>query len=371
MVFIQKYKHALAIIALIAGSGASVAGLQAYDLHQHQLANEEYAAKLFSSVEFSDKYDNLECKDEKLDSTVLLNAELNSEIEATIYPQHIDLTKPGQKQVDFLLKYKDDLGTVHRDIRTKKIDVVDKTPPNIDLSSDSVEMWQYDSFNAADYIAAVKDGADGDLALADELGPGKYTVSSDVDTNTPGNYTVTVKASDMSGNEQEKSFAVAVYQMPAAQPAYNDAASNAYYSGYSGGYSGGYSDYGYSSYSAPSYASNGTNFDAYWGVTSYHDADAQSIVDSGGIAAIGVDYFHHNTSDFMNQFMNTQAGDTVTLNGTTYTCTGIGHGYSDGYSIYSDSGEDIYLNGSPHVITCDGSPGTDQRWIMYLEETGN
>lgn len=354
MISFKKYEHILVIIALLGGSAASVKGLQALELHQHQKANEEYAAALFSSVKFTDAYDNLECKDEPLNSTVLLSEELNAEMDPIIYPQNIDLSKPGTKQVDFLLRYKDDLGTMHRDIVTKKIEVTDKTPPKIELSSDAVDLWQYGGFDASKNITEVKDAVDGNLASSDELAPGKYMISSNVDTNTPGDYMVTIKAQDLSGNEMEKSFSVTVHQLPvqAVQQIANYA------------YSGGSVDY--SDYAAPAYAGGWTNFDAY-GVS--HGDDHQGIVNSGGIAAIGTDYFHHNDSAFMNQFWGTQVGDTVTLEGVDYTCTGIGHGHlsDDRTDIYSDSGEQVYLNGGTHLITCDGGPGTDQRWIMYLE----
>lgn len=366
----QRGRHIAVIIALLVGGVGSMKALYAYDLHQHQKKNEEYANELFSSVKFNDYFNSIECKKEELDAKSLLSTTMNEEIDATIYPENIDLSKPGTKQVDFLLKYKDDLGTVHRDILTKKITLRDTVKPEIEVSSDTISLWQYASFSAADYISSIQDEVDGLLEFADELSPGKYTISSDVNSNVPGDYTVTIKAQDLSGNESEKSLAVAVHQQPVAQPTYSAASNNVgytnAYSGYSGGYSGGYTDY---SYSAPSYAySNGTNFDAYWGVS--HGDDAQGIVDAGGIAAIGNDYFHHNTSDFMNQFWGTQAGDTVTIDGTTYTCTGIEHGYvgNDGATIYSDSGQDVYLDGNANLITCDGAPGTDQRWIMYLEE---
>ena len=355
----QKLKLILIAIAGMIFCTAGGAGYQWYQTEQHRAENERLADSLME-VGFNHYYDMHECSDQPFDVMNLVDTQWDESVHATIYPQTLDLSTPGEKQVNILLRFTDDLGEVHRKIYSKKIRTRDTLQPEIDITQDQVELWQYANFNPADYINGVQDIVDGNLELADELGPGKYTISSDVDTKTPGSYTVKIDAEDSSGNQKEKTLEVAVYQKPVQQvstPTYT----NTNY-GYSNYYQPSY-DYSYASYSSPAYNSVNFGYDVASG-------NSQAIIDAGGIAYQGGDYFHHNTGDFMNQFWGTQVGDTVTIGGNNYTCTGIGHGYvgDGGYTIYSDDGNEVYLDGNPNLITCDGGPGTDQRWIMYLEE---
>lgn len=352
----------------IAASSAAVltavVGVKAYEnyqLQQHRLENQRIADELMQ-MEFSDEFDTMECSADPLDASKLVFTLPPEDVTVSMYPESIDLSKPGNRSVNFFLEYKDDLQEKHRKQIAKSITVQDTAKPVIDARKEKVELWQYASFDVADYITSVKDEVSGELAKADELAPGKYTVESNVDTDTPGNYTVNIKAQDLHGNTEESSFEVAVYQQPARQT-YNNA-------GYSGGYSG------YSGYSGQSYAysGGGGGFSGY----SYADGnsmdtyqDYQSAVDAGYITRVGDDYFHHNDSAFMNQFWNTSAGDTITLNGQSYTVTGVEHGHvgANDPGIYTDSGAAAYGDGSTDLITCDGNG--DQRWIMHLQENGN
>lgn len=352
-------KAILTIVALIGGGALSINGIHSYEIYQHRMENQALADEIMQ-VEFTDEFDIMECAAEQLDVSQLVISELDEAVTLSMYPETIDLSVPGNRSVNFFLEFKDDLNEVHRKQVAKTITVQDTAKPVIDAQEGSVDLWQYAGFDASDYVNSVNDAVSGDLELADELAPGKYTISSDVDTNTAGTYTVTVKAQDYHGNTEEKSFEVAVHEKPVyQQPTYSGGGASYAYSGGGGSY---YQDPG-------SYSGGSSYFGSYYVANNVENY--QGAIDSGNIARIGEDYFHHNDSAFMNQFWNTSAGDTVTLNGINYTCTGIEHGYvgEDRRSIYTDSGNDIYVDGNPNLITCDGDG--DQRWIMHLEETGN
>ena len=119
------------------------------------------------------------------------------------------------------------------------------------------------------------------------------------------------------------------------------------------------------------YSDNVINFD---NIYNFIDVDydlvgdiAQSYVDQGYVAYMGGDYFHHNTSDFMNYFWQLEPGTKVIVGGNLYTCYGIEHGTSDTYNIFSDSGESLIENDTTEIFTCDGGYGTPKRWIARLQ----
>lgn len=352
--FIKNHSFATAAVAFLALT-SYISCAKMYEDHQHELANQEYAEQLFASVVLDDSYDVFECEDRVIDTTELMRTCMSSQLGAVISPMHVDLSLPGCTQVNYLLRYTDDLGKTHRKIVTKTLNAYDTTPPVIDLEAKTVELWEGDDFDASDYIK-VTDTVDGVIQKADEEANGKYTITSNVDTGEAGTYIVKVKAKDAAGNTNTDSFEVAVFKKPVQQVQQVQQSQSYSGSGYSSG--GGYT---------PVYYGPGsTNFDASYWVAS---GNSQEIVDAGGIAYLGDDYYHHNTSDFLSNFWNTSAGDTVTLNGINYTCTGISHGYvnDDNTAIYTDGGYCVTWDGNPDVVTCDGAPGTNQRWIMHLE----
>jgi hypothetical protein len=98
------------------------------------------------------------------------------------------------------------------------------------------------------------------------------------------------------------------------------------------------------------------------------DEETQYYVDRGYIVLCFDDYYHHNTSKFMDLFWQLKPGKTVIVGGQTYTCGTIEHGYTpdDCLSIYTDSGEKIMHSGTVELITCDGGYDTIYRWIARL-----
>ncbi|MEF9961803.1 MAG: NlpC/P60 family protein [Erysipelotrichaceae bacterium] len=75
------------------------------------------------------------------------------------------------------------------------VKVEDTTKPIIDLTESSVTLDYDEDFDAHDYVLRCYDEIDGDL---------DYSVTSDVDTKTAGDYTAKISASDKNGNTTER-----------------------------------------------------------------------------------------------------------------------------------------------------------------------
>lgn len=82
------------------------------------------------------------------------------------------------------------------------IDVQDNEAPIIELKEDYIEVDEGGNFHPEDYVNHIYDEVDGDIL--------DYDVEDGVDTSTPGEYTVSYRARDVSGNEAEATLQVVV-----------------------------------------------------------------------------------------------------------------------------------------------------------------
>ena len=92
---------------------------------------------------------------------------------------------------------------------------LDQKAPQITVSTDAVSIEAGSEFAPGSLVTSVKDETDGELPYADEEKNGSFTVRSDVNTDTPGTYTVTIIARDNAGNRSEASIAVTVKEKEA------------------------------------------------------------------------------------------------------------------------------------------------------------
>ena len=88
------------------------------------------------------------------------------------------------------------------------VTVKDTQAPEITLASDTVSIWEGSTFDPLANVTEVKDPVDGDLDKE------KLTVDNTVNTEKPGDYTVTVAAADKSGNTTDVAYAVTVKPNP-------------------------------------------------------------------------------------------------------------------------------------------------------------
>lgn len=135
----------------------------------------------------------------------------------------IDLNRVGDNLVTYSLSATDKYNQTARMQAVRKYIVKDTQAPAITMNVDSVSITEGDSFDPLSVIASVSDVVDGDLqrvdtapqllendALGRLYAQGWYQVFSDVDTNTPGEYTVTVHAVDNHGLASDTSIPVTV-----------------------------------------------------------------------------------------------------------------------------------------------------------------
>lgn len=87
----------------------------------------------------------------------------------------------------------------------KTIHVVDTQMPDVILEEEFLETKEGTEISLDDNIAGAYDPVDGDL---------EYTLETDLDTDEPGEYTVTVSAEDANGNTVSKEFYVTVKSRP-------------------------------------------------------------------------------------------------------------------------------------------------------------
>lgn len=98
-----------------------------------------------------------------------------------------------------------------------KVAVSDTTAPVIHLVQEEDTIVAGDDFDPNDYVDQVLDDVDGKLS---------YETESDVDTETPGVYSVTYRAKDNAGNETTATVTITVEEQPA--PVVQPTTSNAY-----------------------------------------------------------------------------------------------------------------------------------------------
>lgn len=86
---------------------------------------------------------------------------------------------------------------------TLEVNVKDISAPKITLSKSSVTITKGKSFNAKSYLTSAIDNKDGNVTS-------KVKISSSVNTNTPGKYTVKYTVTDAAGNTATKTLSVKV-----------------------------------------------------------------------------------------------------------------------------------------------------------------
>lgn len=141
----------------------------------------------------------------------------------TCEPSKIDTSTVGSQTITYTTSMKDSYSQeVTRDF-TLEITVHDTQSPIIEFNESSITMIEEEEFDSKENIKSITDVVDGELEYV-EAEPEKenknapfytkgwYTVTSDLDTDTPGSYTVRVKACDINGNSSELAYTVIVKQ---------------------------------------------------------------------------------------------------------------------------------------------------------------
>ncbi|MBR0229788.1 MAG: hypothetical protein IJL94_00185 [Erysipelotrichaceae bacterium] len=135
---------------------------------------------------------------------------MTSEGELTVSQETVDLMEPGKKVLEYVLTTFDEYGQKVEKKYTHEITVQDTVDPVIELKQGYTTVVVHHDFDPKENIESVTDAVTGDLPYSEELLPGTYTIESNVDCHTIGNYRVTVKAMDPNGNQTEQQFSVIV-----------------------------------------------------------------------------------------------------------------------------------------------------------------
>lgn len=154
------------------------------------------------------EYEPLEYGSESLDTRTIVKSVSNGELE--ISQAEVSTEKVGFETITYTVSATDKYGQEVEKEYIQNIFIKDSYVPEISLDKEAIDIKLNEEFDEIANISSVTDVVDGELTLSDTLEPGTYTVTSDVDNSTLGDYTVTVNAMDVNGNTESKSYTVNV-----------------------------------------------------------------------------------------------------------------------------------------------------------------
>ncbi len=129
------------------------------------------------------------------------------------YTKELDTSKVGNQ----LLTYEISKEDVTKDYL---IDVVikDTNKPIIKIKNSTIKLYVGNGYNFTDNIESITDVIDGNIGYVDAIPEqnenGYYTISSNFNKNTVGEYAVNIKAVDKNNNEENASYTIKVIEKP-------------------------------------------------------------------------------------------------------------------------------------------------------------
>ena len=179
------------------------AGAYAYDQHRRSVAYQEMSDALnvrfdpsFSTLEYGSAFDARDAVAE-----VTGTAELLSEV---------DTFRLGTQTIRCRVSGTDEYGKTAEKEFSFEVEVTDTTPPEIALRENEVFFSEGMTYDPFVYVEGASDPVDGELVFSETLENGTYTVESDVDPETPGEYRILVTARDQHGVESTAECGVTV-----------------------------------------------------------------------------------------------------------------------------------------------------------------
>ena len=132
------------------------------------------------------------------------------------YTSTVDTNSIGKQTLIFVVEDENVTKVVN-----VEVEIVDTEKPEITMAEETISIEEGNEYNIKDNIKSVTDKVDGDLELVEEETEDKkayYTINTNLDTNTAGSYSVSVKAVDNSGNVSEKTYNINVVEKPKPKP---------------------------------------------------------------------------------------------------------------------------------------------------------
>ena len=176
------------------------------------------------------------------------------------YTSYVDTNSIGTQKLMFVVEEEKVTKVIN-----VEVEVVDTEKPEITTNEETISIEEGNEYNIKDNIQSVIDKVDGELEYVETETEDKkayYTITTDLDTNVAGNYSVNIKAVDNSGNTNEKTYNINVKEKPKPVTVYygNNMNNNANHTvDTSSVVSAAYSFVGY--YYTPGGASPSTGFD--------------------------------------------------------------------------------------------------------------
>ncbi|MBQ6221808.1 MAG: hypothetical protein IJJ44_04270 [Solobacterium sp.] len=143
----------------------------------------------------------------------------NSTFTVTADQNQIDLSKPGEVKVNYILTYTDEIGIEQEKQFERVYKISDKTAPTIMVAKADVYITEGNVYSPSNNVMYVRDNIDGEAKYVEKeagyyAGYSWYTYTTDLNTNKPGTYNVYLKATDSSGNVSDETFRVIVNEKP-------------------------------------------------------------------------------------------------------------------------------------------------------------
>ncbi|MEG2384466.1 MAG: M15 family metallopeptidase [Erysipelotrichaceae bacterium] len=120
------------------------------------------------------------------------------------YPK-VDTNKIGKQELKFVIekdKYKKNIKF--------NVEVKDTMKPIIKLKEETMSLYLNCEFDPKTNIESISDPVDGELVLSEKEKKNAYTIKSEVDVNTEGNYKVSINAIDQHRNSEHKEYTVEI-----------------------------------------------------------------------------------------------------------------------------------------------------------------
>lgn len=149
----------------------------------------------------------------------------------------VDMSRVGSVLVNYSLTDTDGYGQTAMSTTTRSYVVKDTQMPAVNMTTEAVTLTAGDAFDPQSVISSVFDPADGDLPRVDAepavlvndaygrtYETGWYTLTSNVDVNKAGSYTVAVHAVDNHGNAVDANVPVTVNPKPVVQQTFGGGA---------------------------------------------------------------------------------------------------------------------------------------------------
>lgn len=225
----HKVHQRTAIIVLLSALilGGSGHGIWQYESHRREEARQRALASL--SLVLSDAVNSIGMVRVEYGSPVVLTRSLVWGYRGQLQvdgPQEITTDGLKNVAVRFTVGTTDQFGQRVSIGKSVTVRVVDTQAPVVELKENEPGTQRFTSYDVRSNITRVYDPVDGDLMYvnepleakpADEKGnvfdQGWYTVYSDLDTSSTGDYAVHIMAYDRHGNCTETQFTVSVYQV--------------------------------------------------------------------------------------------------------------------------------------------------------------